>query len=104
MRFTYGEIKKDLTRQWETITEYPYYEDYLSELADGYLPVYTAEIISEWQEMPFEFDNSWREYGLPSSNIDEISITGLMVIDIYNHYREQAQRAYNKIKAEKEDI
>lgn len=103
MRFTFEEIKKDLTDNWESITEATYYEDYLCELADGYLPIYNSEIISDWQEMPNEFDNTWREYGLPSSNIDEVSITGLMVIDLYNFYREQTQRAYNEIKAEKEE-
>ena len=103
MRFTFDEIKKDLLENWEAITEAEYYEDYLGESADGYLPVYTSEIISDWQEMPNEFDNTWREHGLPSSDIDEVSITGLMVIDLYNYYREQAQRAYNEIRAEKEE-
>lgn len=103
MRFTYEEIKKDLTDNWESITEATYYEDYLSELADGYLPVYNSEIISDWSEMPNQFENSWREYGFPSMNIDEVSIMGLMVIDLYNFYREETQRAYNEIKSEKEE-
>jgi hypothetical protein len=104
MRFTFDEIKKDLLDNWENITEAQHYEDYLGESADGYLPVYTNEIISDWAEMPSEFDNTWREYGLPSAKIDEISITGLMIIDLYNHYREQAQRAYNEIKSEKGEL
>ena len=103
MRFTYEEIKKDLTDNWENITDNSHPEDALGEYADGYLPTYTNEIIADWQEMPSEFDNSWRDYGMPSSDLSEVSITGLMVIDLYNYYRQVTQNAYNEIVSEEQE-
>lgn len=103
MRFTYDEIKKDLLDNWEVITDSQYPEDSLGEFADGYLPTYTNEIISDWSEMPNEFDDTWRDYGIPSSDLSEVSITGLMIIDLYNYYREQTQNAYNGILSDKSD-
>lgn len=103
MRFEYHEIKKDLLENWDSIIESQYPEDALGEYADGYLPVYTNEVIADWSEMPSEFDNTWRDYGIPSSDLSEVSITGLMIIDLYNYYREQTQNAYNEILSEKED-
>jgi hypothetical protein len=53
--------------------------------------------------MPSEFDNTWHEYGIPSSDISEVSITGLMTIDLYNYYRQETERAYKDILRDKEN-
>lgn len=99
MRFTYAEIKKDLLDNWETITDSTWPEDYLDEFADGYIPVYTNEIIKDWQEMPSEFDNFWQDYGITK----DTTIPDLMKIDLFNYYRNLAQTAYNEILTELED-
>ena len=99
MRFDYHEIKKDLLGNWEAITDSQYPEDYLNEFADGYIPVYTNEIIKDWSEMPSEFDNFWQDYGITH----DTTIPDLMRIDLYGYYRDQAQTAYNQILEEKEN-
>jgi hypothetical protein len=103
MRFDYNDIKKDLLENWEVITDSQYPEDALGEFADGYLPTYYVDIIDDWRVMPSEFDNTWHEYGIPSSDISEVSITGLMTIDLYNYYRQETERAYKDILRDKEN-
>ena len=99
MRFTFNEIKKEISDNFDEISEAPYIEDALDQWADGFVPVYNNEIIQEWQEMPSEFDDSWKDYGFAPDD----GIIRLMMIDLYRYYLDQTTRAYNEIKAEKEE-
>lgn len=97
MYFTYEEIKREIEQNWEQFQEARYPQDLLDEFADSAIPVYNHELIRDWQEMPSQFDNSWQEYGLPSTKVEEITIYGLMRIDLYNYYRDEFERAYREI-------
>lgn len=92
MRFTYQEIKKELTDNWQEIAD----NTDLNQWADGFVPVYNHEIITDWQEMPNEFTDSWKDYGASPDN----GIIHLMMIDLYAYYLDQTEKAYEEIKAE----
>lgn len=99
MRFTFNQIKKEISENFDEISEAPYLEDALDQWADGFVPVYNNEIIQDWQEMPIEFDDSWKEYGFAQDD----GIIRLMMIDLYRFYLDQTTRAYEEIKTEKEE-
>jgi hypothetical protein len=97
MRFSFDEIKQELTDNWEQFESNQYPEDALGEFADSALPIYYNDILTDWQEMPSEFNDSWQEFGLPSSKTEEITIFGLMTIDLYNYYQHQYSLAYREL-------
>lgn len=59
--------------------------DLQAEITDTVMPIYTSDIIGEWQAMPSEYDNEGAaQYGLPPEK--EITITRLMELDLYAYY------------------
>lgn len=102
MRFNYDEIKQVIVDEWEMLSSDSYTEDRLTEIADGFVPVYYGEIIKDWQEMDHEYTDNWKEhYGekLP----EQLGITDLMTIDLHEYYRDTTTEIYHKILKEKED-
>jgi len=102
MRFTYDEIKKVIEEEWEMLSINPFPEDRLYEMADGFLPIYYGEIIKDWQEMPMEYTDRWKEqYGgvIP----EELGITALMTTDLAGYYSDITLEIYDEIKEGKED-
>jgi hypothetical protein len=96
-------IKDELVSNFDRITDWQYPEDYLNEMADGFVPVYNHEIIEAWHKsMPHEFTDSWQEFGLPSSSVSEISIIGLMRIDLYQWLNSLTSELWDEIKEERE--
>jgi uncharacterized protein YecA (UPF0149 family) len=102
MYFSYSEIRSYLLENWEQLSESAYPEDLLREWGDNAVPVYYNEIISDWQEMPSEFDNAWQEIA-DSDWIATASITQLMAVDLCEYYQTQFTEIYNKIKEELEE-
>jgi hypothetical protein len=102
MYFSRNEIKAELTNKWEEIIDNTYPEDVLTEMADGFVPVYYENIIKDWTEMPSEFNDRWKEhYG---TNVpEEVGITALMTSDLYEYYRDTTLEIYQEIQDEKED-
>jgi hypothetical protein len=98
MRFNYTEIKEEILSHIDEIDSNAYPEDALDQYADSFVPVYNGEIVRDWQEMPSEFDDSWKELGAAP----EDGIIGLMMIDLYFYYRDQVNRAYQEITEERE--
>lgn len=92
---TYNEIKQELLNEYEHATE-----DTCHEIADSNTPVYYSDIISEWQALPSEYSDTWREHGHETT--PETTITQLMAVDLYYYYHELAYRAYQEIQDEKE--
>lgn len=95
--WNYEEIKNQVLESWEVLKDHNYPEDILDSLADSCVPVYQNDTIREWQEMPSEYDNIWQEQGLPSEKVSEITIIGLMKIDLYYFYSDQLATAYREI-------
>lgn len=95
MRFTYEEIKKELKEHYDELNS-----DNLAEWADGFCPVYYNEIIRDWQEMPSEYSDRWRDDGLEINQ--ETTIFSLMSIDLFWYYLEQCERAFRELQEEAE--
>lgn len=95
MRFTYEEIKQELKQHLDELNE-----DNLSEWADGFIPVYYSDILKDWQEMPSEFDNRWKD----DTDINEdTTIYSLMMIDLFWYYLDQCESAYKELLEEAEE-
>lgn len=102
MRFTYAEIKSVILDEWEMLTNDAYPEDRLTEMAEGFVPIYYGEIIRDWQDMPHEYTDNWKEhYG--QAVPEQVGITELMTSDLYEYYRDTTTGIYHEIKKDKED-
>ena len=76
-------------------------KDRSGDFVDSYLPVYTNEIIKEWQEMPSEYDDRGiEELGDIRA---EVKITQLMTLDLYLYYTDLFNEAVEKIENELEE-
>ena len=95
---THNEIKQTIKDDWAQFADNAYPHDLLNEFADSATPIYYGDIISEWQEMPSEFTDSWQELGADGSAI----ITALMQIDLFNYYSLAYRVAYNELCDEME--
>jgi len=102
MRFTYDEIKKAIEEEWGELADDVYPEDRLEEMADGFVPIYDNEIISDWAEMPNEYTDNWKEQ-YEGTLPPELGITALMATDLYSYYRATTLEIYQELKDEKED-
>lgn len=99
MRMTHTDIKAELIDNWQQFADNQYPEDLLNEFADSAVPVYYNEIIEDWQEMPNEFEDYWREDGIVTS---DTTIFNLMAYDLHNYYQHQYHVIYNELCDEME--
>lgn len=102
MRFNYTQIKQLLEDEWDELTKQSDADHWLTEIADGLVPIYHGEIIADWAEMPSEYDDNWKEqYGeaIPK----EVGITALMATDLYEYYRSTTYEIYRELLKKKED-
>ena len=95
---TYYQIKAEILDNLEQLKEMADPTDLLLELADSNTPVYYSAIISEWQEMPYDYDDRWQELGTDGS----ASIMTLMQIDLGIYYEEQFLEVWREIEEETE--
>ena len=96
---TRAQIKAEILDHLEQLKESPYPEDLLNELADSNTPIYYSDIISEWQEMPSEFDNGWKMFGFDES-FESGGIYSLMGIDLQLYYQQQFLEIWEEVKSE----
>jgi hypothetical protein len=91
---TYEDIKQEILdyRDWMT-------EDDIHQTADGYVPVYYNEIISEWQALPMEHTDTWQDFGISN----DTSIFTLMGYDLFNYYYQLVHKAFHEIKEEQDN-
>ena len=94
----YYQIKAEILDHLEQLKEAPYPEELLLELADSNTPVYYSGIISEWQEMPSDYNDRWQELGTDGS----AGIMTLMQIDLSIYYSDQYHTIYNELCEEME--
>ena len=93
-----NDIRQDILDNWEYLEESQYPEDYLIELADSGIPIYTKDIIEEWRELPSDYQDAWQEYGATQSD----TIVRLMTLSLYRYYQDKYSQLYSEIKTEKE--
>jgi hypothetical protein len=91
---TYEDIKQELLDDWEHVTE-----SRLHEYAESNTPVYYSHISREWQELPIEDTDAWKEYGLEINS--ETTIYSLMSADLNLYYQGLVERAFEEIQKEK---
>jgi len=96
---TRAEIKAEILDHLEQLRETQYPEDLLNELAESNTPIMYGDIISEWQEMPSEFDNGWQEYGFDES-FQSGGIYSLMAVDLQLYYESQFLEIWEEVKSE----
>jgi hypothetical protein len=94
MLTTYTEIKSQLLEEWEFVKE-----SRLHEYVESNTPVYYSDIAKEWQELPMEDTDAWKEYGVEVTPIT--TIYDLMTADLNIYYQALAQRAFEEITEEK---
>ena len=99
MYFSDSDIKSDIYDHLEQLKDSAYPEDLISELADSATPVYYNQIISDWQEMPSEFNDSWQDLGTDGS----AGIMTLMQMDLFNYYQDRYNRIYQEVMQDEEE-
>ena len=100
MKMDYSDIKSDVLDHFKQLTETPYPEDLLRELADSACPVYYSDIIKDWQEMPNEYTDSWQEFIEPTQ---DTTIFSLMSADLFNYYDDQYRTAFAELTKDIEE-
>lgn len=96
MLANYSDIKEELLDEWEFVTE-----SRLHEYAESNTPVYYPQIIREWQELPSEDTDAWKEYGMEITA--GTTIFSLMEADLNLYYQGLVERAFEEITKEKEE-
>jgi hypothetical protein len=80
--YTQEEVNEEVANEWHWIKDEKYPEDMAHQLADSALPIYYADIVRVWQELPAEYSNKYTELrtDLPDT------IYELMTDDLYLYY------------------
>ena len=94
---THAEIRSEIIDHLEQLREMRDPEDLLRELAESNTPMMYHDIISEWQQMPGEFDNGWQMYGFDES-FESGGIYSLMAIDLQLYYESQFLEVWEEVK------
>ena len=96
MLTTYEKIKAELLSEWEHLTE-----SRLHEYAESNTPVYYSEITKEWQALPMEATDAWKEYGAEFT--PDTTIFSLMTTDLHLYYFALVEKAFAEITEEKQE-
>lgn len=96
---TRDEIKSEILDHLEQLKEEQYPEELLHELAESNTPIMYHDIISEWQQMPSEFDNGWQMYGFDES-FESGGIYSLMAVDLQLYYESEFLEVWEEVKSE----
>jgi hypothetical protein len=97
MNMDYSDIKADLLDNWAHFADMPYCQDLITELAESAIPIYYSQIIKDWQEMPNEYTDSWKE---TTEATNDSTIYSLMGVDLYNYYQDTYRQVYAELKQE----
>jgi hypothetical protein len=98
MLTSYTDLKDMILEEWDSLDR-----DNLDQLVDSVMPVYYSDIAKQWQEMPSEWDNTWRDiYGqeIPAN----ATIYSLMEVDLWQYYQNEISRIYGEIAEIKQEL
>ena len=96
-RTTVEQMKQEIRTALSNGEDIEQIKDNSGEWVDGYLPVYANQIIREWQEMPSEYnERGYNELGMGG----EITIIGLMGLDLYLYYTDLFNEAVEELEEE----
>jgi len=97
----YDYIMKDLKETITNMDDLYNIRDNSGEWIDGYIPVYNNQIIEEWQNMPGEYDDRGAE---ELGHMRDITIIGLMRLDLYIYYSELFFQILDDMQKELESV
>ncbi len=87
-------IKKDFIDRMSRGEDIESIADNINEEVDSWLPIYNNDIISEWQDMPGDFDN----LGAEQLGATEYDIYKLMTLDLYLYYSDYISEIIEELK------
>jgi hypothetical protein len=100
--YTYQEVLDMVRDDAQQLTDSRYPEDLLNEWAQGCVPIYTAEIQSEWVALDFDDQNRWEEcFSLKDLGEDK-DLNYLMTVDLALYYEGLFSRAWAELQEELE--
>jgi hypothetical protein len=82
---THEEAKNALKEEWSWLKDAKHIEDEVRELANSHLPIYTADTIKVWTELPNEYSNKFSEVRSAGEWLD-FTIEDLMNDDLWLYY------------------
>ena len=97
----YKYIYEDLKQTIANNEDMESIRDNSGEWIDGYIPVYNNQIIEEWQNMPGEYDDRGAE---ELGHMRDITIIGLMRLDLYIYYSELFFQILDDMQKELESV
>lgn len=75
-------------------------KDNSGEWVDNYVPIYSGEIVREWQEMPSEYDDRGaQELGIN----EDATILNRMTLDLYLYYSDLFTEVLDEVEEELEE-
>jgi hypothetical protein len=96
---THAEAKDILKEEWNWLKDEAHIEDEVRSLANGYLPIYTADTIKVWTELPSEYSNKFSEVRSAGEWLD-FTIEDLMNDDLWLYYDFVFSGALNELADE----
>lgn len=82
---THAEAKEQLAEEWSWLADAKHIEDEVRALANSALPIYTADTIKVWTELPNDYSNKFSEIRSAGEWLD-FTIEDLMNDDLYLYY------------------
>lgn len=98
---THAEAKQQILDEWEWLKEAKYIQDEVREMSNSALPVYTADTISVWVQLPSEYSNKFSEIRTAGEWLD-FTIEDLMNDDLFLYYDFIFSGALAEVADEKE--
>lgn len=96
MRKVIEQMKYEINLELSNGVDLDDIKDRSGEMVDSYLPVYTNNIIKEWQDMPNDYNNRGSaELGHLGQEID---IINLMSLDLYLYYTDLFSEALTEVE------
>ena len=82
---THDEAKQQLADEWSWLKDAKYPQDEAGSMARSSLPIYTADIIKVWTELPDAYSNKFSEIRSAGEWLD-FTIEDLMMDDLFLYY------------------
>lgn len=82
---THAEAKAQLVDEWGWLAEAKYPRDEVVSMSRSAMPIYTADIIKVWTELPNEYSNKFSEIRSAGEWLD-FTIEDLMTDDLVLYY------------------
>ena len=94
---TKEQMKEEIRTELQQGGEIERIKDLSGQFIDGYLPIYNADVIQEWQQMPHEYTDRG---ALDLGSDESIGIIGRMSLDLYIYYSEIFFDAMDELEGE----